>query len=77
MSPNPVRNHELTAALAQTLRRPALLPVPEFALRIALGELSDELLGSRRCIPLRAIDRGFEFAHTEIETALAAELGRG
>ena len=77
VSPNPVRNSELTAALAQTLRRPALLPVPEFALRIALGELSDELLGSRRCIPRRAIDRRFEFAHTEIETALAVELGRG
>jgi uncharacterized protein (TIGR01777 family) len=77
VSPNPVRNDELTVALAQTLRRPALLPVPEFALRIALGELSDELLGSRRCIPVRAIDRGFEFAHTEIETALAAELARG
>ena len=77
VSPNPVRNDEFTTALAQTLRRPAFLPVPEFALRIALGELSEELLGSRRCIPRRAVDRGFEFAHTEIETALAIELERG
>jgi uncharacterized protein (TIGR01777 family) len=77
VSPNPVRNSELTTALAQTLRRPALLPVPEFALRIALGALSEELLGSRRCIPQSAIKRGFEFAHTEIETALAVELDRG
>lgn len=74
VSPNPVRNSELTTALAQTLRRPALLPVPAFALRLALGELSDELLGSRRCTPRRAIERGFEFTHTEIETALAVEL---
>jgi uncharacterized protein (TIGR01777 family) len=77
VSPNPVRNRELTTALAQTLRRPALLPVPRFALRIALGELSDELLGSRRCIPRLAISRSFEFAHTEIESALANELERG
>jgi len=76
VSPNPVRNEELTKALAQTLRRPAFLPAPEFALRIALGELSDELLGSRRCTPQRAIDHGFEFAHTEVETALAVELDR-
>jgi uncharacterized protein (TIGR01777 family) len=76
VSPNPVRNSELTTALSQTLWRPALLPVPAFALRLALGELSDELLGSRRCIPRRAIERGFEFAHTEIETALAVELDR-
>lgn len=76
VAPNPVRNRELTIALAKTLRRPALLPVPGFALRAALGELSDELLGSRRCVAGRALDGGFEFTHTEIETALEAELGR-
>jgi NAD dependent epimerase/dehydratase family enzyme len=53
-----------------------LLPVPAFALRIALGDLSDELLGSRRCIPRRMLDAGFEFAHTESGAALALELGR-
>ncbi len=75
VAPYPIRNAELSAAIAQTLRRPSLLPVPAFALRIALGDLSVELLGSRRCVPRRLVDAGFEFAHQQIESALAAELG--
>lgn len=74
VAPNPVRNRELTTALAATLRRPALLPVPAFVLRAALGELSGELLGSRRCVARAALDAGFEFAHTVVETALQTEL---
>ncbi len=76
VSPRPVRNADLTSALARVLRRPALLPAPAVALRLALGELSEELLGSRRCTPRRALERGFDFAHGRIETALAAELRR-
>jgi len=77
VAPYPVRNAELTSTLARTLRRPSLLPVPAFALRIALGDLSVELLGSRRCIPKRLVDAGFEFAHPQIASALEAELGGG
>lgn len=76
VAPNPVRNRDLTVALAQTLRRPALLPVPGFALKVLLGELSAELLGSRRCTPKSALDCGFEFEHSEVETALEAELAK-
>ena len=76
VAPHPVRNAELTTEIARALHRPCLLPVPAFALRFALGNLSDELLGSRRCIPQRMLDIGFEFAHTEIGSALAVELGR-
>ncbi len=74
VAPEPVRNAELTRALARLLHRPALFPVPAFALRAALGEISGELLGSRRCLPRRALARGFAFAHPEIASALAAEL---
>ncbi|MGI9589877.1 MAG: TIGR01777 family oxidoreductase [Myxococcota bacterium] len=73
-APNPVRNAELTRALGQVLRRPTLLPAPAFAIRAALGELADELLGSRRVIPGRALARGFEFRYPELEDALEAEL---
>ncbi len=75
VAPRPVRNAELASEIARTLHRPCLLPVPALALRAALGGLSDELLGSRRCIPQRMLDVGFEFAHTEIGSALAVELG--
>jgi hypothetical protein len=51
------------------------LPVPGFAIRAALGGLADELLGSRRVVPERALDLGFHFAVTRIEDALARELG--
>jgi uncharacterized protein (TIGR01777 family) len=76
VAPHPVRNLELATEIARKLHRPCLLPVPALALRLALGTLSDELLGSRRCIPQRMLDVGFEFAHSEIGSALAAELGR-
>lgn len=74
VGPAPARNAELTAALSRVLRRPALIPVPGFAIRLALGELADELLGSKRVLPERALAAGFRFAHPELEEALAAEL---
>lgn len=74
VAPQPVRNAELSRAIAQALHRPALLPVPAFALRLALGSLSDEMLGSRRCVPKRMLDAGFAFSHREIESALGVEL---
>lgn len=73
-APHPVRNLELTRELASVLNRPAILAVPGFALRIALGELSDELLGSRRAVPARAQALGFTFTHPHLAGALAAEL---
>ncbi|MBW2372013.1 MAG: TIGR01777 family oxidoreductase [Deltaproteobacteria bacterium] len=74
VGPAPARNAELTIALSRVLRRPALIPVPGFAIRLALGELADELLGSKRVLPERALAAGFRFAHPELEEALAAEL---
>jgi uncharacterized protein (TIGR01777 family) len=74
VAPEPVRNAELTETLARLLHRPAFLAVPAFALRAALGELSSELLGSRRCVPRRALSRGYAFAQPRLESALRAEL---
>jgi uncharacterized protein (TIGR01777 family) len=74
VAPEPIRNRELTSALARTLGRPALLRVPAFALRAALGEIAGELLGSRRVVPARAQELGFEFRHGSVESALREEL---
>ncbi len=74
VAPDPVRNEVLTQALARQLNRPAFLRAPAFALRLALGELSGELLGSRRCLPRKAEAMGFRFEHGSIESALEAEL---
>lgn len=74
-SPNPVRNAEFTRALARQLGRPAVLPVPAFALRLALGQMADEaLLASARAVPGRLTAAGFRFTHPSLEEALAAAL---
>jgi len=73
-APEAVRNAELTRTLGRVLHRPTPLPVPAFALRATLGELADELLGSRRVVPERALELGFHFAHPDLAAALAGEL---
>jgi uncharacterized protein (TIGR01777 family) len=74
VAPAPVRNEAFTRELARVLGRPALLPAPAFAVRLALGELAGELLGSRRVLPARAQALGHRFAHPELASALTAEL---
>lgn len=75
VAPNPVQNAEFTKALAAVLHRPALLPVPALPLRVVLGELARELLGSRRVLPARALAHGFAFEFERVEDALRVELG--
>ncbi len=74
VAPEAVTNAELTATLGRVLRRPTLLPLPGAALKLALGELAIELLGSRRVVPSRALTHGFAFAQPTLEGALAACL---
>ena len=75
-APNAVRNAEFTVALARQLHRPAVLPVPVFALRLAFGQMADEaLLASIRVVPSKLRGAGFEFAHPTVDQALAAALG--
>ncbi len=70
VAPNPVSNKEFTRALAAAVHRPALLPVPGFALKTALGEFATVLLGSQRVVPDVLLQEGFEFQYPEIDTAL-------
>jgi uncharacterized protein len=69
-APVPATNAEFTRALAAAVRRPALLSVPGPAVRLALGELSRELLGSTRVVPSRLVQAGFSFDYREIGPAL-------
>lgn len=73
-APEPVTNADLTRALAAALHRPALFAVPAAALRLALGELSAELLGSCRALPARLEQAGFEFRYPAIGPALDAAI---
>jgi uncharacterized protein len=76
-APEPVTNAEFTATLARTLHRPALLTVPAAPIRLVLGELSSELLGSVRVLPERLQQAGFTFTYPAIAPALAAETALG
>jgi hypothetical protein len=73
-APNPVRNREFTERLAQQLGRPAFVPAPGFALKLALGEFANSLLSSQRVVPERALAAGFEFRFPELVGALRASL---
>jgi len=70
VAPNPVRNNDFTQALASALHRPAILPAPGFALKLLLGEFANVLLGSQRALPEVLQQAGYEYAHSEIKTAL-------
>ena len=74
-SPEPVTNAEFTRAISHRLHRPAVFPVPAFALRIAFGQIADEaLLSSTRVIPRKLLGAGFQFSHASIDDALADAL---
>jgi uncharacterized protein (TIGR01777 family) len=75
--PEPRTNGEFTVTLAQILRRPALIPVPAFALRLLFGEMADDLLlGGARVLPERLLQTGYRFRHDTLESALRHVLGR-
>jgi uncharacterized protein (TIGR01777 family) len=77
VAPYPVTNREFTKTLGRVLRRPTLLPVPALAVRLALGEMADELLlASTRVEPKRLQATGYSFRHPELESALRHVLGR-
>jgi hypothetical protein len=73
-APAPTTNADMTRALAKALHRPAVLQVPASVARLALGELSTELLGSCRVVPARLEAAGFTFQHPTIGPALAAAV---
>lgn len=73
-APQTVTNAEFTKELATALHRPAILPVPSFALKLLFGEMAEVILGSQRVIPQAAQSAGFEFEYPELRPALARLL---
>jgi uncharacterized protein (TIGR01777 family) len=75
VAPHPVTNAEFTHDLARALHRPAVFPVPEFALKLLYGEMSQVILGSQRVTPNAALQAGFEFRFPELGRALRHIVG--
>ena len=69
-APNPVTNAEFSRVLGRVLHRPAVIPVPGFALRVVLGEFAEFLTTGARVFPIRAAEAGFRFRFETLEPAL-------
>ncbi|MEP6493439.1 MAG: TIGR01777 family oxidoreductase [bacterium] len=74
-APNPVTNAEFTQTLARVLRRPAIIPVPRFALTLLLGQMAEDMALASQCVrPRRLLDHGFAFGSSTLEAGLRSAL---
>lgn len=74
VAPNPVTNSEFTQTLAKALHRPAILPVPAFALKALYGDMAEVVLGSQRVVPKRAAQLGFDWRFRDLHGTLSQTL---
>jgi uncharacterized protein (TIGR01777 family) len=70
VAPTPVRNRDLARAIGRVLRRPSALPAPAAAIRLAVGEVANEILSSQRVVPRKALALGYRFRFPDLEGAL-------
>jgi uncharacterized protein (TIGR01777 family) len=71
VAPNPMTNAEFTKTLARALRRPAIVPMPATAVRLAFGEMGEEtILASQRVQPKKLLESGYQFQDPELQGAL-------
>jgi uncharacterized protein (TIGR01777 family) len=77
VAPEPVTNAEFVRSIGEALGRPTALTAPAFALRLALGTMTDELLlASQRAMPVRTLETGYAFRHPLLRAALFELLAR-
>lgn len=74
-APEPVSNRNFSTALGRVLHRPALLPVPGFALGLLYGEMAEIVTGGARVVPAKPLVLGYEFLHPQLDEALRSALG--
>ncbi len=70
VAPHPARNEALCEALGQVLGEPSKMSVPEFALKMMFGEMSEVLLASQKVLPEATLKSGYEFLYTDVKSAL-------
>ncbi len=76
-APHPVTMREFSRALGHAMHRPALVPLPAFAVKIALGEASGAVLDGQKVLPRAALAHGFRFHFETVDAAMADLVGRG
>ena len=70
VAPEAVRMKEFCTALGKSMNRPSWFPVPEFVLRMTLGELETMLTTGQRVHPLQALEAGFSYSYATLQAAL-------
>jgi uncharacterized protein len=75
-APTPQTNRDFSATLGKVLGSPSWLTVPEFSLRVALGEMADLVTKGQRVLPKKALELGYQFRFTDLEKALRDLLGK-
>jgi len=70
-APNPVKMSELCEKLGEVMNRPSWLPVPEFALKLLLGEAAQAVLEGQKALPKRTQEQGFTYQYSNVKSALA------
>jgi len=73
-APHPVTNRDFSRALGRALHRPALAPVPRFALRALYGEMEQIVTTGQRAVPAQPLARGYVFVHPQLDEALRSAL---
>jgi uncharacterized protein len=73
-APEPVTNAAFSKALGRALHRPAIAPVPAFAIRLLYGDMAEIVTTGQRAIPRRPLDLGYTFKHPDLDEALADAL---
>ncbi len=74
-APEAGTNRDFSRALGRALRRPAFAPVPGLAVRALYGDMADIVTTGQRAVPMRALEHGYTFAHTDLESALRDAVG--
>jgi hypothetical protein len=74
-APEPATNADFSRALGAALHRPAVVPVPAFALKLAVGQMSEAVLGGQRVLPRRAQEAGYRFQFPTLPEALRSLVG--
>jgi uncharacterized protein (TIGR01777 family) len=74
-APEPMTNGELAKLIGKNMRRPAFIPVPGFAMRMAFGEVAEVVLDGQRAVPQRLLELGFEFQFPDAEAGIKDLLG--
>jgi hypothetical protein len=74
VAPDPITNSEFTRGMAVALGRPAVIPAPAFAIKLAFGEMAETVLGSQRVLPERLLGAGFPYIYPELMRAIRGEI---